>query len=268
MIQDIAPHIYHNEYVKQVPKENDIFLDFDGDYILLKEDHSFFRYQDILDESSAYYLFRIDEISYFLTNLKQYPHTKVLKYELRHHHDHVFSFASITAWQIYHWRSVNQYCGCCGGKMIDDEHERALLCPSCHNLIYPRLNPAVIVGILNDQGQLLVTKYANGPYSNYALVAGFCEVGESVEQTVIREAKEETGLDVTELTYYKSQPWSFSETLLMGFFCRAHGNQTIHMQESELKVCEWTDSLEGMELPGEVSLTGEMMQLYKDGKIK
>ena len=86
-----------------------------------------------------------------------------------------------------------------------------------------RFRLLLFVGITNDNGQILVTKYAHGHYQSYALVAGYYEFGETIEETVKREVKEETGLDVTDIQYYKSQPWSFSSSLLFGFWCKAHG---------------------------------------------
>ena len=111
--------------------------------------------------------------------------------------------------------------------MIEDTKERAMRCPNCGNLVYPRINPVVIVAIKNDQDELLVTKYAHASYSKFALVAGFIEIGETSEEAAIREAKEETGLDITDLTFYKDQPWGFSSSLIFTYVAKAHGNQKI-----------------------------------------
>ena len=106
-------------------------------------------------------------------------------------------------------KRVNRIIGQMNGikKMIEDTKERAMRCPNCGNLVYPRINPVVIVAIKNDQDELLVTKYAHASYSKFALVAGFIEIGETSEEAAIREAKEETGLDITDLKFYKDQPW-------------------------------------------------------------
>ena len=135
------------------------------------------------------------------------------------------------------------------------------------NIVYPKISPAVIVGIINDKGQILVTKYAHGHYQSYALVAGFCEIGETIEETVKREVKEETGLDITDIQYYKSQPWSFSSTLLLGFWCKAQGDTPIQMDENELRVARWADRDEAINSLDDASLTTEMIQYYKQGKV-
>lgn len=81
---------------------------------------------------------------------------------------------------------------------------------------YPVLMPAVIVGITNGD-KIICSKYEGRSFKQYALIAGFAEIGETIEETVHREVMEEVGLKVKNLRYYKSQPWSFSGTLLLDF---------------------------------------------------
>ena len=105
--------------------------------------------------------------------------------------------------------------------------ERALFCKECSNTVYPRINPAVIVGVTKEDC-LLITRYRTG-YAHNALVAGFTEIGETLEQTVAREVMEETGVKVKNIRYYKSQPWGMAQDVLMGFFCEAEGDAVIKM---------------------------------------
>ena len=116
----------------------------------------------------------------------------------------------------------------------------------------------------------LLTKYAPAPgrNANYALVAGFTEIGETLEETVQREVMEEVGLKVKNIRYYKSQPWSFSSTLLCGFFCEVDGDTDITLDTEELAVGEWFDR---DNIPVEddgVSLTREMIGVFKTGGEK
>ena len=112
---------------------------------------------------------------------------------------------------------------------------------------------------------ILITKYRRG-YGHSALVAGFTEIGETLEETVKREVKEETGVDVTNIRYYKSQPWGMAQDMLVGFYCDAAGDGAIHMDEGELKYAEWVKR-EDIELqPNNLSLTNEMMRMFKEGK--
>lgn len=122
----------------------------------------------------------------------------------------------------------------------------------------------------DSQGdQILLTKYASGhsSYKKYALVAGYAEIGESLEDTVRREVMEEVGLCVKNIRYYKSQPWSFSGALLAGFFCEVDLDAEITMDQEELSAAEWFDrtSLPMERSESSVSLTGEMIDAFRDG---
>ena len=111
--------------------------------------------------------------------------------------------------------------------------------------------------------EILITHYSSSFYTHDALVAGYAEIGETIEETVHREVKEETGLNVKNLVYYKSQPWSFSQTLLFGFFCEVDGDDTIHMDQNELKYAAWHKTSDTFDLPDTASLTAEMIHYIK-----
>ena len=139
-----------------------------------------------------------------------------------------------------------------------------MVCPKCGNKIYPRINPAVIVGVTNGD-RIVLTKYNVG-YAYNALIAGFTEIGETMEETVQREVMEEVGLKVKNIRYYKSQPWGIAADILMGFFCEVDGDNTIHRDDNELKYAEWVKR-EDIELqPDSLSLTNEMMMMFKSGQ--
>ncbi len=175
-------------------------------------------------------------------------------------------FAAFTAYHLIVWYRSARFCGCCGERTVFDEKERAMVCPSCGNRIYPRLNPAVIVGVINGD-RILITKYRVG-YGHSALVAGFTEIGETLEETVRREVMEEAGVKVRDIVYYKSQPWGYAQDILMGFYCRVDGDDGIVMSEDELSSARWVRR-EDIELqPTSMSLTNEMMKMFKEGKIK
>ncbi len=265
MIQDIYPHHFHNEYIPKDPRPFDYVFSYDGNNVLLNKDEQFFHYQDIGNREVTY-LFQIDNMYFYLSDLSDLAISSLSIQTLRSYQPQELAFAAITGWQLYQWMSENKYCGKCGSRMEKDKVERAMRCPVCNHIVYPKIMPAVIVGILNDKDEILVTKYAHGNYQNYALVAGFAEIGETIEETVKREVKEETGLDVTDLKYYKSQPWSFSSTLLFGFFCRVKGKDEIHMDHNELRIARWANRSENIMPKGNASLTGEMIQYYLDGK--
>ena len=122
------------------------------------------------------------------------------------------------------------------------------------------------MGIVNGD-KILLSKYAGREYKKYALIAGFAEIGESIEDTVRREVGEEVGLKVKNLRFYKSQPWSFTDTLLFGFFCQVDGDDTITMDDQELSVAQWVSREEVPDDPEGISLTREMMTVFKEKGI-
>ena len=133
-------------------------------------------------------------------------------------------------------------------------------------MVYPTISPCVIVAI-HDGNRLLLTKYAGRTHANFALVAGFAEIGESLEQTVRREVEEEVGLKVKNLKFYKSQPWPFTDTLLAGFFAKLDGDDEITLQEDELSMAVWLDREDIPPAEYRISLTSEMMETFRNNEI-
>ena len=112
-----------------------------------------------------------------------------------------------------------------------------------------------------------MSKYAGREFKKYALLAGFNEIGESIEETVRREVMEEVGLKVKNIRYYKSQPWSFTDTLLLGFFCELDGDDTITLDQDELALAEWFEREKMPVKEEDLSLTNEMMMAFKNGDV-
>ena len=108
---------------------------------------------------------------------------------------------------------------------------------------------------------LLITRYRTG-FAHNALVAGFTEIGETLEETVAREVMEETGVKVKNIRYYKSQPWGMAQDILAGFFCEADGDQMVRPDGEELKYAEWVRREDIVPQPNDLSLTNEMMKLF------
>lgn len=174
-------------------------------------------------------------------------------------------YAGETAYHLYVWYRDNSFCGRCGEPLEYSHKERAMICPSCGNVVYPKIAPAVIVGILNSSGdKIVMTRYAGREYKGHALVAGFCEIGETAEDTVCREVLEEVGLHVRNIRYYKSQPWGFDSNLLFGYYCTADEDEPIHMDDGELAKAVWVSRDEIGEEERNLSLTAEMIMHFKE----
>ncbi|MCD8398885.1 MAG: NAD(+) diphosphatase [Lachnospiraceae bacterium] len=175
------------------------------------------------------------------------------------------AFAGVTGMQLYGWYKSRRFCPACGRRMVHSEKERMMHCEACGQMEYPKICPAVIVGV-TCKDKILLTKYAGRTFKKYALIAGFAEIGETIEETVEREVMEEVGLKVKNIRYYKSQPWSFTDTLLMGFFAEVDGDSDIILDETELSEGKWCTRDEVPENDG-VSLTREMMSVFKYQRI-
>ena len=216
------------------------------------------------------YLFRMRERNFFLwTDAAPASPAVGFAYEpvrqLRQLKSKEICFAVMTGWHLYNWYRCNRICGCCGTPTEHDSKERMLRCPSCGNVIFPRISPAVIVAV-TDGERILLSKYAGRAYTRYALLAGYTEIGETIEQTVHREVMEEVGLRVKNLRYYKSQPWGVDGNVLMGFFCDVDGSTEIHIDENELSMADWyhRDALPAHD--DGISLTREMIRIFEEGK--
>lgn len=120
------------------------------------------------------------------------------------------------------WDSDHRFCGRCGTLTVQDSRESAKVCPSCAYRSYPRVSPAMIVRIVNGD-KILLAHNSHFPDGVYSCVAGFVESGETLENTVIREIREEVGLEVTEPRYLSSQAWPFPHSLMLGFETTADG---------------------------------------------
>ncbi|MBQ9156485.1 MAG: NAD(+) diphosphatase [Eubacterium sp.] len=276
MIQDIMPRIYHNEYLpREAEAEDTDFVGREGN-VLSGEDEEgavafpsaarLFAGQPAQEEGKLQYLFCIDEKAYYLyvgqTEVSIPGFTFHPLRLIRRARPKDECFAAMTAWHLYVWYRDNRFCGRCGHPVIHDSKERMVSCPACGNRIYPKICPAVIVGV-TDKNRIMMTRYAGREYKGNALIAGFCEIGETVEDTVRREVMEEVGLHVKNIRYYKSQPWGFSGDLLMGFFCQVDGSRSVHMDEQELAQACWVDRSEIGEEPADLSLTADMMMHFK-----
>ena len=278
MIQDIFPSRLDNSFrtadFTAVPEKSLAVIFRDGKILAgIKDgDVAFPRTDEVLCSKKPLYLFAVDDESFFLVsgesdteamNGKGYSFYTIR--ELRDRCRGKYLFAAFTAFHLAQWYGDNRYCGRCRGEMRPDIKERALVCSSCGNKVYPRINPAVIVGVVNGD-RLLITRYRTG-FAHNALIAGFTEIGETLEETVRREVMEEAGLQVKNIRYYKSQPWGMASDLLVGFYCDVDRDDTIKMDESELKYAQWLRREEIELQPGEHSLTNEMMKLFKSGGL-
>ena len=172
-------------------------------------------------------------------------------------------FGAATAVHLARWYRDNRLCSRCAEALIPSDHERALCCPACGFIVYPRINPVVIVAV-TDGDRLLMTRGIGSVYRRYALVAGFVEIGEALEDTVRREVMEEVGLRVKNIRYYKSQPWAFSNSVLAGFFAEVDGDTTVQLDGQELAEASWVERELIPIDENRSSLTADMIMSFRE----
>ncbi len=287
MIQEIAPHRFDNAYKPVPPKKEDRVLYFENRSCLLRHAEGRIDFPTVAEVEeycfsvaegrerndlvkNYIYLFSIDETNYYL--LMELDIGKLAGYrmeskeEFRLAEPQHAAFAGFTGLHLYSWYKCRRYCGGCGCEMVPDEKERMMRCPQCGNMEFPRICPAVIIAV-TDKNRILLSKYAGRTYKRYALLAGYTEIGETMEETVRREVMEEVGLEVKNIRYYKSQPWGLTETLLMGFYCELDGDDEIRLDKEELALAEWFEREEIPVEPMRDSLTNEMIMKFKNKEV-
>lgn len=277
MLQDIAPKKLDNQYKPSAePTDESVVFVFKDRNVLVRQDEGklFPTFAQLGRPEGCVYLFTIGKKAFFLLlgdaepvipdgfgfepikSIRQNKEAKLPSF-----------YAFYTALHLYGWYRTNRFCGVCGHPTVLDTKERALRCSACNHVIYPRINPAIIVGVLHD-GKILLTRYASShnDATYYALIAGFTEIGETFEETVQREVAEEVGLKVKNIRYYKSQPWGSAADILAGFYCDLDGDDKIQMDHEELSRAFWAKPEDVILQPDDWSLTNEMMARFKDGQ--
>ena len=285
MLQDLTFGRLENEFRNEKPRDADIVICIQNGTVLLRRDEKlslhFPKYSDVQkwqkvgnwpywSDPKYQYVFRMQDVNYFLwmgesgESENQDYHYEEIR-QLRELESKDMCFAAMTAWHLYVWYRNNRFCGCCGNRTVPDKRERMMRCPECGNMIFPRISPAVIVAV-TDGDRLLLSKYAGRSYTRYALIAGYTEIGETLEQTVHREVMEEVGLRVRNIRYYKSQPWGVDGNVLMGFFCDLDGDDTIRLDRNELALAEWHDRHALPAHDDGISLTREMIRVFEENR--
>lgn len=173
-----------------------------------------------------------------------------------------FLKAAVTAIQVLNWDQTFRYCGRCGTPTENKAGERAKICPACGLMNFPRLSPAIMVAVIRDKRILL----ANGrgfPSSFFSVLAGFVEAGETLEECIIREVREEVGLSVHHLKYFGSQPWPFPHSLMIAFTAE-HRSGEIRIDGNEIKDAGWfeADSLPSRP-DSRISISGRLIDWFE-----
>lgn len=275
MIQDIAPHRLDNQYKRKETTGKSTVIYFEKNKVLLKKEDGVICFPTISEcivdnpniQKACTYLFSIDENEFYLAGQLEYRNMNGYEMEsiqiFRQAAPKELAFAGVTALHLYRWYAGVQFCGRCGRKLCHDEKERMMYCEACGQMEFPKIAPAVIIAI-TDGNRILLSKYADRDYKKYALIAGYTEIGETLEETVHREVMEEVGIRVKNIRYYKSQPWGLTGTVLMGFYAELDGDDKITLDQEELAMAEWFEREDVTVEANHTSLTNEMIMAWKN----
>ena len=234
-----------------------IFFDKDGNILLNTKTNS------IISEKSenieiAYKIFSSDKSALFISQkensvsdfipLKQ---RDVFKYLINESMLMIYSRAT----QLYQWIYANNFCSITGKKLSSIKSDLSKECDSCKKSYYPKLSPCILVAIVSKD-KILLAKHINSPF--FTILAGFVEYGETLEECVAREIKEEVGINVKDIRYFSSQTWPFPNQLMMGFIANAvEGN--LKVDETELESAGWFNKNELPLIPPGLSLSRRLI---------
>jgi NAD+ diphosphatase len=164
--------------------------------------------------------------------------------------------------QVVDWDRTHQFCGRCGVPLKTSQTERAKECPQCGLLHFPRLAPAIIV-LVERGNELLLARSRHFMPGMYSVLAGFVEPGESLEEAVVREVREEVGISVKEIKYFGSQPWPFPHSLMIGFIAAYAGGE-ISLDDSEIEDAGWFTADRLPRIPGKISIARKLIDWFID----
>jgi NAD+ diphosphatase len=172
----------------------------------------------------------------------------------------------IRACHISQWRQESRFCGSCGAENINNPAVAERHCPKCGRIEFPRICPAVIVIITDDNNRILLAHNKKFKTGMYSLIAGFSEAGESLEATVEREIYEEINIKIKDVSYVKSQPWPFPNSLMLGFKAR-YLSGTINPDGVEIEDAAWFTKDNLPIFPGEGSLSRFLINLWLNNSL-
>lgn len=162
--------------------------------------------------------------------------------------------------QLRDWDKNHQFCGRCGSKTYVSDIERARVCPECGFMSFTRISPAIITAIIKDDS-LLMAKHSYHKEDRYALVAGFIEAGETIEEAAHREVKEEVGINIKNLKYFGSQSWPFPNSLMIGFISEYESGD-IKVDNNEIIDAKWFKKDEIKQLSSNISIASDLIKYF------
>lgn len=176
--------------------------------------------------------------------------------------DDSYRFA-LRAAHILGWRNNNRFCGRCGSEMANVEQEVAVQCSGCGHIVYPRISPAIIVAVTKEN-EILLARSNRFPPGRFSVIAGFLEPGETLEECVRREVKEEVGVEVDKICYFGNQPWPFPDSQMIGFTAKYAGGE-ITIDNDEIVAANWFKADNLPDIPPKDSIARRLIDAFVQG---
>jgi NAD+ diphosphatase len=216
-----------------------------------------------LDASRGHYLGDLDGQDLFSITLEGPPaspyEVRSLRSLLGQVSDEAVGLAG-RAVQIEAWADTHRFCGRCATPTVPSPGERSLRCPACDLTAYPRVAPAIIV-LVRRGDEALLARSGRFPRPFFSTLAGFVEAGESLEETLAREVREEVGIEVTNLRYFGSQPWPFPHSLMVGFTADYAGGEIV-VDGEEIAEARWFRATELPMVPPRTSIARRLIEAW------
>ena len=262
MIEKSLYENYQIDFSDEIAPENgDYLFVFNEDrQLYLDDDNELPESLDEFDVNFCLFIGIYNGIKAFAVNAKSDGKFYDLRevYEIDHDLYHIAGKAVL----VSDWYMSYRFCGRCGAKNQLDEKDMMLKCPKCGQVHYPRIAPAIIVAIRN-KGKLLMAQHSYHDTIRYALIAGFVEPGESVEEAVHREVSEEVGIKIKNLKYMKSQSWPFPNSLMLGFTAEYESGE-IKVDGDEIVRAKWFGKDEIIRYSSDISISDWLVQNFID----
>ncbi|MGD2085368.1 MAG: NAD(+) diphosphatase [Candidatus Aminicenantes bacterium] len=165
------------------------------------------------------------------------------------------------AFHIMKWDQSSQYCSRCGRQTKISHTERAKICENCNLIRYPRISPAVIVAVIKKNKILLAKASRFRKRNMYSVLAGFVDPGETLEECIKREIKEEVNIEVENIRYFGSQPWPFPDSLMIGFTADYKSGE-LKIDGDEIIAANWFTPENLPNIPGKLSIARELIDWF------
>ncbi len=249
-------------------------LFYHGDHILvLKETDHFILpfYQQLnflLSTQAAFFIKGYDGVQLLVADLAnaQIPDEFYLENsrDIYHHFNDTQRAYIAQTYGYVHWQRNNRFCGRCAQETVLDADECAMVCTSCRYHYYPTVNPSMIV-LVHRGPEILLARSKHFPEGLYSVLAGYVSPGETLEQTVMREVKEEVNIEVKNIRYQCSQPWPFPNTFMLGFYAE-YASGEIKIDDKEIEAAGWYRADNLPQIPRSVSIARQLIDSFFDKK--